>query len=755
MAKKRKKRTSHIWDVEKGYEVIDVETRKRHYYCCRCIDINKDAAYIPLALHGNSSVLFHWETTHMIDKNGDPIKSSAKELTPQSTFSSSLVSRVSFDVIKLLFIQWIVYCHIAFSQIENFYFQQLLRQLHEGISALIPGRKTIRSWILAEFATRKRQLRHDLRKARSNIHLSFDLWTSPNCHAIIAICAHYIDRHGHPQTKLLAMRGVEGEHTGENLAIVVLKVIREYRVGRRVGFFMLDNAASNDTCVDAILRALYPMMNGKQRRRRRLRCLGHVINLSAQTFLLGRTAERTLDELEIAYLRSDFEKVTTIWRKQGALGRLHNLVRYIRMTPQRRAEFRKIVIQDSEWADFNRLELIQTNATRWNSYFMSIVRALNCRKRIEEFCNTHAPKKGPGIENERLLPHHWILLEKLESSLHPYYEATLCNEGKTDTLKQWFITMDWILDQAFTTQAEFSQLRLEHPDREEYAILETASADAWKKVEEYYLRADESPAYYAAIALDPNTKWSWFRKVWRNNGTKMGWIDGSGIDGINIQAAVQELWIEEYKGKSPLTYQKQPLQQQKQPRHQHPDNRFGGLNAHAEIVDESDISLDEDLGDAFQQFFHSQRLRAHERVDALQYWNSQYEAQPDLAQFALDMLAIPLMSAECERVFSSAKHLLIDARNRLLPDIIEANECLKSWFEPPRPGAFNREDVEAGEKDTADRPAETNKVEATKAEQIALRKELLAANEPAFDESGAEDDEVIPLNNDGEVILSD
>ncbi|KAJ9640112.1 hypothetical protein H2201_008629 [Coniosporium apollinis] len=38
------------------------------------------------------------------------------------------------------------------------------------------------------------------------------------------------------------------------------------------------------------------------------------------------------------------------------------------------------------------------------------------------------------------------------------------------------------------------------------------------------------------------------------------------------------------------------------------------------------------------------------------------------------------MSAECERVFSSAKHLLSDARNRLNPDIIEANECLKAWF---------------------------------------------------------------------------
>src|SRR5579871_2469286 len=44
------------------------------------------------------------------------------------------------------------------------------------------------------------------------------------------------------------------------------------------------------------------------------------------------------------------------------------------------------------------------------------------------------------------------------------------------------------------------------------------------------------------------------------------------------------------------------------------------------------------------------------------------------------MLAIPVLSSECERIFSSAKLLLTASRNRLLPNIIEANECLRAWF---------------------------------------------------------------------------
>jgi len=54
------------------------------------------------------------------------------------------------------------------------------------------------------------------------------------------------------------------------------------------------------------------------------------------------------------------------------------------------------------------------------------------------------------------------------------------------------------------------------------------------------------------------------------------------------------------------------------------------------------------------------------------------------------MLAILLISAKCERVFSSAKCLITDSRNRLKADIIEANECLKSWYGRLKPKAFQR-----------------------------------------------------------------
>ena len=47
---------------------------------------------------------------------------------------------------------------------------------------------------------------------------------------------------------------------------------------------------------------------------------------------------------------------------------------------------------------------------------------------------------------------------------------------------------------------------------------------------------------------------------------------------------------------------------------------------------------------------------------------------------ALDILLIPAMSAEPERLFSSAKITITDRRNRLGIESIEAIECLKSWL---------------------------------------------------------------------------
>ncbi|KAF9766963.1 hypothetical protein IL306_000532, partial [Fusarium sp. DS 682] len=59
--------------------------------------------------------------------------------------------------------------------------------------------------------------------------------------------------------------------------------------------------------------------------------------------------------------------------------------------------------------------------------------------------------------------------------------------------------------------------------------------------EEYFKKADETPAYYAAIALNPTLKNQWYIETWTDEEKK------SGIP--SVTKLVRGLWLEEYRGR--------------------------------------------------------------------------------------------------------------------------------------------------------------------------------------------------------------
>ena len=212
--------------------------------------------------------------------------------------------------------------------------------LNTGLAEHIPkSHTTMRNWVVDAWKQRQEQLKKELASARSNIHISFDLWSSPNHYAMLGVVFHWIDGIGTQRTDWVALRALCGPYSGENIAELLLQIFNEYAVSDRIGYFILDNASSNDIAVDTVFRKLCPKMPKIKRQQRRLRCLGHIINLCAQALILGKDADKSLRKLEAAHIGSDWEKIGKIWRKHGSIGKLHNIIRYIRMTPQRRQEF--------------------------------------------------------------------------------------------------------------------------------------------------------------------------------------------------------------------------------------------------------------------------------------------------------------------------------------------------------------------------------------------------------------------------------
>jgi hypothetical protein len=127
----------------------------------------------------------------------------------------------------------------------------------------------------------------------------------------------------------LAIRQLRGSHSGENQAEIIIEVIKDYDLGSRIGYFVTDNAYNNDTAIEIVVAHFFRSWTEKKRRSRRLRCLGHVINLSAKAFLYGKEFDAFERDIENVREHSELLKELNIWRKRGPVGKLHNIITFI------------------------------------------------------------------------------------------------------------------------------------------------------------------------------------------------------------------------------------------------------------------------------------------------------------------------------------------------------------------------------------------------------------------------------------------
>ncbi|XP_044717370.1 transposase-like protein [Hirsutella rhossiliensis] len=81
-----------------------------------------------------------------------------------------------------------------------------------------------------------------------------------------------------------------------------------YEIGQNVGFFMMDNASSNDTCIRELAKR-YPVIKPQSR----LRCVGHMLNLIVKALLFGQGVGKLEKQLCGASEVERFE----IWRKHS------------------------------------------------------------------------------------------------------------------------------------------------------------------------------------------------------------------------------------------------------------------------------------------------------------------------------------------------------------------------------------------------------------------------------------------------------
>jgi hypothetical protein len=158
--------------------------------------------------------------------------------------------------LEALFVRWVVSNNQALRLVECPEFRAFLTYLNSNVNVyLANSHATAGSWVLNQFRIEKERIRLRLHSSRSKIHVSLDIWTSPNSIPILAIIAHYISEDNKLESSLLALKEIEGSHEGDNIAPIIEAELAEWGIISKLGYLQMDNASNNDTMIKALGRS--------------------------------------------------------------------------------------------------------------------------------------------------------------------------------------------------------------------------------------------------------------------------------------------------------------------------------------------------------------------------------------------------------------------------------------------------------------------------------------------------------------------
>jgi hypothetical protein len=81
----------------------------------------------------------------------------------------------------------------------------------------------------------------------------------------MGVIAHYTDNTFKNRTIMIALKRLHETHSGENMGSLLIEIINNFDLKKRLKYFITDNAGSNNTCVDHILTTLFPNLTEIER----------------------------------------------------------------------------------------------------------------------------------------------------------------------------------------------------------------------------------------------------------------------------------------------------------------------------------------------------------------------------------------------------------------------------------------------------------------------------------------------------------
>lgn len=259
-------RTANVWDffVKQPRQLKG----RSEYLCPRC-----DNEPTPFIVSSTTNARNHLKSKHpkafarlqppLNTPSSLPSRSSEIPQTPISqqpaitnffnTGAASKTIRAGFNRDQYIesLIAMICRRRLAFSAVEWPEMKAFALSLNPAVEdQLVVSRRTLMRYMEANQDVYRVILKSNLKSAMSKIHISADLWTSPHRHAMLAVCAHWVDANYNLQTALLGLPECPNDHSGQAMAELIHDQLEEYEIEDSFGYFIGDNASSNNTCLE-------------------------------------------------------------------------------------------------------------------------------------------------------------------------------------------------------------------------------------------------------------------------------------------------------------------------------------------------------------------------------------------------------------------------------------------------------------------------------------------------------------------------
>ncbi|KJZ68404.1 hypothetical protein HIM_12202 [Hirsutella minnesotensis 3608] len=686
---KRRKRPRTGWVWEHGFD-IEQDGSERRFWLCRTCHRKKSICTHMYDAASTSQANSHMENVHRINRDGPILSQRKRQRTlldmidldcsqpKEQALMNAFVASFEPARFQQLLIRWVACDNIPFHKLESSYFRDLMAYANSAIveSGSLPTHSTVRNWIVRSFDRHKGVVTELLSRSLSRINISFDAWSSRKFVSLLGLTVHFLDDEGKFRTFLLGLPRIEGRHSGENLADRVSEIIHEYGIQDRIGYFVTDNAESNDTCLEDLSVEL-----GFNKQHRRLRCCGHIINLVARAILFGTNADAFEEDCQA---EKEIQDDMKLWRSKGPLGKLHNIVHWVQRSGQRIEKLHKLQSIENValgLEDCITYDVVTDNATRWNSSEAMMERGYRLRNALDSLVQAEVtewnqyisrrtqngtrqmPKKSrkqPAIVDDRMFAEDWSVIAEYLAILTPLKIATKRlegrpKEGKFGATWEVLLTMEWLLK-------HLEESKLRHA-RDHDPYLRIGCNLGWMKLDQYYALTEDSPAYLATLVLHPAFRWSTVETQWAEHPQ---WL-------VRGRAAVEELWSE---------YRNLPVEQDaipEQPTLARKTTELDDFMTSVRKLSARPAPSTCAARDEYAEWIATTDPGDCLVDDPIQYWLLRRRQYPRLSRMALDLFSVPAMSSEPERIFSLTGQMVSSQRGRLRADLIGAAQCISSW----------------------------------------------------------------------------